>query len=72
MIQREREERKVLEEDKREMREDETEGEERRGGELGVGGDKKRMCETCRRDSQRRKLLLRQAEERKSEISQAF
>ncbi len=39
MIQREREERKVLGEDKREMREDETEGEERRGGELGVGGD---------------------------------
>ncbi len=31
VIQREREERKVLGEDKREMREDETEGEERRG-----------------------------------------
>lgn len=72
MIQREREERKVLGEDKREMREDETEGEKRRGGELGVGGDQTRMCETCRRDSQRRKLLLRRAEERKSEISQAF
>lgn len=39
MTQREREERKVLGEDKREMREDEMEGEERRGGELGVGGD---------------------------------
>lgn len=62
----------MLGEDKREMREDETEGEERRGGELGVGGDEPRMRETCRRDSQRRKLLLRQAQERKSQISQAF
>lgn len=57
----------MLGEDKREMREDESEGEERRGGDLRVGGD-----ETRRRDSQRHKLLLRQAEERKSEISQAF
>lgn len=29
-----------------------------------------RMCKTCRWDSERHKLLLRQAEDRKREISQ--
>lgn len=39
-----------------------------------VGGrnEEMKMCRTCRRDSERRKLLLRQAEERKEEISQPF
>lgn len=46
------------------------EGEEKRGGELGLEETNPRMCKTCRRDSERRKLLLRQAEERKRDISQ--